>query len=110
MNNLNLNLYLKIQEPIKFYDVCIIHQPSFKEILDYGLEEFEKLLLPYYITVDSLFDDEVTDEEKEGLNNFDLLCSSSDLVGYLFLSLEFFCKNKVDVDERHLFEGFDGIK
>lgn len=109
MNNLNLNLYLKIQEPIKFYNVCIIHQPSFKEILDYGLEEFEKLLLPYYITVDSLFDDEITNEEKEELTNFDLLCSSPELVSSLFLSLEFFCKDKPDVDEQGiLFEGFEG--
>lgn len=109
MNNLNLNLYLKIQEPIKFYDVCIIHQPSFKEILNYGLEEFEKLLLPYYITIDNLFEDEVTDEEKEGLTNFDLLCSSQELVSCLFLSLEFFCKDKPDVDEQGiLFEGFEG--
>ena len=108
MNNLNLNLYLKIQEPIKFYDVCIIHQPSFKEILNYGIEEFEKLLFPYYINIDNLFD-EITDEEKEGLTNFDLLCSSPELVSSLFLSLEFFCKDKPDVDEQGiLFEGFEG--
>ena len=85
----NLNLYLKLQKPIPFYDICMIYQPSFEEILDYRLEEFEKLLLPYYITVDSLFDDEITEEEKEGLNTFDLLCSSQDVVSFLFLSLEF---------------------
>jgi len=104
----NLNLYLKLQKPIPFYDICMIYQPSFEEILDYRLEEFEKLLLPYYITVDSLFDDEITEEEKEGLNTFDLLCSSQDVVSFLFLSLEFFCKNKFDVDEQGIF--FDGFK
>lgn len=95
----NINLYLKVQRPISFYDVCTIYQPSFDEILDYGIDEFEKLLLPYYVTVDNL-PEEITDEEKEGLNNFDLLCSSGEFIVLLGLSLEFFCKSNFDVDEK----------
>jgi len=95
----NINLYLKVQEPIKFYDVCVIYQPSFNEILEYGIDEFEKLLLPYYVTVDNL-PEEISDEEKIGLNNFDLLCSSGEFISLLILSLGFFCKSEIDVDEK----------
>ena len=104
----NINLYLKVQEPIKFYDVCTIYQPSFKEILNYGFDEFGKLLLPYYITIDSLLD-EITEEEKQNITNFELVCSSQDIVGFLFLSLEFFCKCKLDVDkDGFIFDGYKG--
>jgi len=92
------NLFLKIQKPIKYYDVCIIHQPSFEEILEYGTDEFEKLLLPFYITLDNI-SSELTDEQKEGLTNFDILCSSEEFMSYLIISLEFFCKSKLDFDE-----------
>lgn len=104
----NLNLYLKIQKPIKFYDVCIIHQPSFEEILEYDIEEFEKLLLPYYITLDNI-SEELTEEQKEGLTNFDLLRSSKEFLIYLLMSLEFFCKSEIiDFDEKEgiLFQDF----
>lgn len=108
MINLEYNIYLKVQKPIKFYDVCVIHQPSFEEILEFGIEEFEKLLLPYYITLDNI-SEELTDEQKEGITNFDLVCSSQDFMYYLFLSLEFFCKSKVDIDESGIFfEEFNG--
>lgn len=104
----NINLYLKTQESIPFYNICKIHQSSFKEILDYGIEDFEKLLLPYYITIDSL-SDEITEEEKQNLTNFELVCSSQDSVEFLFLSLEFFCKCKIDVDkDGFIFEGCNG--
>lgn len=95
----DLNLYLKIQEPIKFYDVCIIYQPSFIDILNYGFDKFGELLIPYIITLDNL-PEEITDEQKEGLTNFDLLCSSKDLMNHLFLSLDFFCKSNLDIDEK----------
>ncbi|HEY8888943.1 MAG TPA: hypothetical protein VIM70_01615 [Clostridium sp.] len=102
------NLYLKVQYPINFYDVCVIHQPSFEEILKYGIDEFEKLLLPYYITLDNVSVD-LTDEQKEDLTNFDLLCSSQEFMGYLFMSLEFFCKSEMDSDEKGIaFKGFKG--
>ena len=104
----NLNLYLKLQKPIPFYDICMIYQPSLEEILDYGVEDFEKLLLPYYITIDSL-PDEITEEEKQNLTNFELVCSSQDIVNFLFVSLEFFCKCKIDVDEKGIiFDGYNG--
>lgn len=106
----NINLYLKVQKPIKFYDVCIIHQPSLNEILEYNIEEFEKLLLPYYITLDNI-SEELTDEQKEGLTNFDLLRNSREFVSYLLMSLEFFCKSEIiDFDEKDgiSFKGFNG--
>jgi hypothetical protein len=108
----NLNIYLKIQEPIKFHDVCMIYQPSFIEMLNYNKEhgdnEFDKLLLPYSVTLDSL-PDEITEEQKKGLTNFDLLCSSQEIVDYLFVSLKFFCKSETFVDEKGIiFESFNG--
>jgi len=102
------NIYLKIQEPIEFYDICTIYQPSFLEIFKYGIDGFEKLLIPYYITLDNL-SEEITDEQKEGLTNFDLLCSSQEFMSYLFVSLEFFCKSKLDFDEKGIsFDSFGG--
>ena len=105
----NLNLYLKTQKPIKFYDICIIHQPSFEEILDYNVDEFENLLLPYCITLDSV-SEVLTEEEKKGLTNFDLLYSSQEFLTYLFISLEFFCKSKIiDFNEKGiLFQDYNG--
>lgn len=111
----NINLYLKLQEPINFYDVCTIYQPSFIEIFNYnkdhGENQFEQILLPYYITLDNL-PEEYTEEQKEGLTNFDLLCTSSDLMGCLFLSLEYFSKSKLDIDNERkgiIFEGFNRV-
>ena len=102
------NLFLKIQKPIKFYDVCIIRQPSFDEMLEYGIDNFEKLLLPYYITLDSL-PEEITDEQKEGLTNFDLVFSSQEFMSYLFMSLEYFSNSKLDIDEKGIiFDSFVG--
>jgi len=102
------NIYLKIQEPIEFYDICTIYQPSFIEIFKYGIDKFEKLLLPYYITLDNIYE-EITDEQKEGLTNFDLVCNYQEFMSYLLLSLDFFCKSKLDFDEKGIsFESFDG--
>lgn len=108
----NLNLYLKLQEPIDFYDICTIYQPSLIDILNYnkehGVDEFEKLLLPYCITLDAL-PDEITDEQKEGLTNYDLLFTSKEFIKYLFLSLDFFCKSEIDCDENGIcFDSFKG--
>jgi len=108
MNMDKYNIYLKIQEPIKFYDVCIINQPSFIEIFKYGIEEFEKLLIPFYITLDNLAE-EITEEQKEGLTNFDLVCNYQEFMFHLLISLEFFCKSKIDFDENGIsFESFEG--
>lgn len=104
----NLNLYLKVQKPIEFYDICIIYQPSFDEILDYKIHNFEKLLLPFYITVESI-EEQLNEEQKNILTNFDLVCSSQEFMYYLVASLEFFCKSKIDFDENGIsFDEFNG--
>jgi len=114
----NLNIYLKTQKPIKFYDICMIHQPSYDEILickdnsknkESEIDDFEKFLLPYYITLDNI-SEELTDEQKIGLTNFDLLSNSKEMLHYLLVSLEFFCKSEInDFDEDGIsFEGFEG--
>jgi hypothetical protein len=104
MNKINLLM----QEPIKFNDVCIIYQPTFDEILKYGVNEFDKLLLPYSITLDNI-NVELTEEQRKELKNFDLLGTSQEIIAQLFVSLEFFCRTKIDYDERGIiFEGFQG--
>lgn len=104
----NLKLYLKLQEPIKFHDVCEIHQPSFDEILKYGIHEFEKLIVPYSITLDNI-QPELTKEQKEQLTNFDLLGYFTDIAEYLFLSFDFFCKSKYKIVQGGIvFEGYQG--
>lgn len=107
------NIYLKTQKPIYFYDVCLIHQPSYNDILDFqhiNGYEFDKLLLPYSLTVE-LYNDLEGNTAKldDSVSNFDLICSIKDLAVYLIMSLEYFCKSKVDYkDDGFCFEGFSG--
>lgn len=100
------------QKPIKFYDVCRIYQPSFEDILnyneEYGEEEFEKMIIPYSLTVDNPSIN-LTDEQKLKLTNFDLVCGLQEIACFLFLSLEYFCKSKIDFDEKGIkFNGYEG--
>lgn len=105
---MDYKIYLKSQKPIKFYDVCKIYQPSFDDILEIGIPEFEQLLVPFIITVDSL-STELSEDEKEKIKSLDIIASSPEIVNSLFTSLEFFCRSKVLFDKDGLFfEGFDG--
>jgi len=105
---MDYKLYLKTQKPIKFYDICKIYQPSFDEILELGMQEFDKLLLPFIVTVDSLNID-IPDEEKEKIKSFDIVVGSREIADCFFTSLEFFSKSKIGFDEGGIFfEGFEG--
>jgi hypothetical protein len=97
-----------MQEPIDFHDICIIHQPSFGEILKYKIPKFEQLLLPYYITIDSL-NVELSEEQKNQIKSFDIVMSSFGIVRLLYKSLKFFTKSRIRHDSYGLYmEGFKG--
>lgn len=105
---MDYKINLKMQEPIDFYDVCTIYQPTFDEILKYKIPNFEKLLLPYVISVDNI-NIELSDEQKNNIKNFDLVIGYQEIASYLFMSLEYFCKCNVLYDEMGIyFEGFEG--
>ena len=101
---MDYKVYLKTQKIINFYDICKIHQPSIDEILDMNMNEFEQLLLPFVITIDSI-ENELSDEEKEQIKSFDIITSSPDIIGSLIKSLEYFCKSNVEFDDNGIFFG-----
>jgi hypothetical protein len=101
-------LYLKTQKPIPFYNVCKIFQPSIDEILDMEDDKFNKLLLPYCITVDSLEGD-IPEEVKKEIASYDLVIRYKDIVPLLLKSLKYFTKSHLSFDEGGIFfEGFEG--
>ena len=106
----NLNLYLKLQKPIPFYNVCLIYQPTVDEIFDIkmGEDNFNQLLIPYSITTDVL-SDEISDEIKSQISNYDLVIYYRDITHLLLKSLKYFTKSNLSFDENGIFfEGFEG--
>lgn len=96
---MDLNLvYLEAQKPIKFNDI-LIYQITLDEILEYDIEKYNMLLLPFLIDVDDLnIPEEVPVED---LNIFDIFTLNQDSFAILLDSISFFCKtNKVSFDEQ----------
>jgi hypothetical protein len=105
------NVYLKMQLPIRFYNVCKINQPTIKDILSCGTDEFERMLFPFCVTVDGIdLGVEITEEEKSKIYSFDILTSSPELFYALCTSLKFFTGLEPNVNEKGvIFDGFDGV-
>lgn len=98
------NLYYKLQLPIPFYNVCQINQPTLKEImLEMGMTKFENLLFPFCVTVDAIQD--LSNEEKQKIKNFDILLSNPELAASLCQSLEYFCRSEIKFNDGQIYFG-----
>lgn len=85
---MNINNELVLQEPINFNNI-IIYQPTIREIFQYGIVEYNDLLLPYLITLDML---DLTETQKENFKVFDVILCNQELLLKLILSLRIFCR------------------
>lgn len=98
--NSNLSVYLETQKPIKFNNI-IIYQPSLDEILEYDIDKYNMLILPFLLDVD---DFELIDNSLiQNVNIFDILIldSNSDIFQILLNSISFFCKtDEIGLDEQ----------
>lgn len=96
---MDLNLvYLEAQKPIKFNDI-LIYQITLDDILEYDIEKYNMLLLPFLIDVDDLnISDEVLSQD---LNIFDIFTLNQEGFTMLLDSISFFCKtNEISFDEQ----------
>lgn len=98
--NSNLSVYLETQKPIKFNNI-IIYQPSLDEILEYDIDKYNMLILPFLLDVD---DFEFIDNSLiQNVNIFDILIldNSSELFRILLDSISFFCRtDEIGLDEQ----------
>lgn len=85
---MDYKINLVLQEPIVFESIKI-YQPTLLNILEYGIEEYNQLLLPYSLTFDLL---NIPEDKIEGLKYFDIVCADEVLFGLLIKSLQYFCK------------------
>jgi hypothetical protein len=85
---MDVNNELVLQYDIN-YNGIKIHQTTIDEMYQYGIEEYNKLLLPYYLTLDIF---QIPPEEHDNYSIFDLICINEDIFFYLILSLRYFCK------------------
>lgn len=88
---MDINLNLVMQEPIKFQGITI-YQPTMTEIIEFGYENFNKLILPYSLSFDLL---NISEEEQSQFNLFeDFILKDEVMLNVLALSINFFCKTK----------------
>lgn len=94
-----LNLvYLETQKPIKFNQM-FIYQITLDEILEYGMEEYNMLLLPFLLDIDDLNIPE--DILAQNISIFDILTLHNENLSMLLDSISFFCKtDKIGFDEQ----------
>lgn len=85
---MDINLNLVLQEPIIFQGVTI-YQPTLEEIMQYGVDEYNNLLIPYSLSWDLLG---VSEEERHGIKYFDLIISNEYSYQVLIQSLIYFCR------------------
>lgn len=92
------SVYLETQKPIKFNNI-IIYQISLNEILDYDMEKYNMLLLPFLVDIDDL---NIPDEiQIQDMNIFDILTLNEANLSMLLDSISFFCKtNEIGFDEQ----------
>lgn len=94
-----LNLvYLETQKPIKFNKIPI-YQITLGEILEYGMEEYNMLLLPFLLDIDDLnIPEEILTQD---INIFDILTLNDETLSMLLDGISFFCKtDKIGFDEQ----------
>ena len=91
-------IYLETQKPIRFNGLDI-YQFSLNDILDYDMDRYNMMLLPYLLDVD---DFDINDKSLlDNINIFDILVYSEDFFKLLLDSVRFFCKtNQISFDEQ----------
>jgi len=87
---MDIKLNLILQEPIDFYGIPI-QLITFEEIFKYGIDKFNQLLIPFSITID-LLENELSEEDKLKIKNFDLVVSDKSIFQLLIQALQLFCK------------------
>ena len=87
----NLFTYLVSQKQIKFNNITI-YQTPLNDILDYGIDEYNMLLLPFLFDIDSF--DIPNDLIAQEMNIFDILILAEDTFSMLLNSISFFCKTQ----------------
>lgn len=94
----NLLLYLEAQKQINFNNI-IIHQISLDEILEYGVDKYNMLMLPFLLDID---DFDIPDKDLiQGINIFDILTLENTTLTLLLDSISFFCKvDEIRFDEQ----------
>jgi hypothetical protein len=94
----HLLTYLIAQKQIKFNHI-VIHQITLNEIIDYGIDEYNMLMLPFLLDID---DFDIKDETLiQNMNIFDILLLQQDTLTMLLNSISFFCKtDKISFDEQ----------
>jgi hypothetical protein len=85
---MNIDNELVLQLDINFYGLKI-HQFTIGEIFEYGLEEYNNLLIPFSLTFDMF---EMPLELHDKYKIFDLIISNQQLCSMLIYSIKFFCK------------------
>lgn len=87
---MDIKLNLVLQEPINFQGIKI-YQPILHDIFEYGLDEYNKLLIPYSLSWDLM---EFSEEQRERIKFYDLVISNEDIFHIFLESLLYFCKDE----------------
>lgn len=85
---MDISTELVLQEPINFNGL-IIYQPIIRDIVKYGINEYNNLLLPYLVTIDMF---RLSEEQKNNFKVFDLIILNQEILLNLLLSLSILCK------------------
>lgn len=94
----NLLVYLIGQKPINFNNI-VIHQIPLDDILEYGIDRYNMLLLPFLLDINDfeIPSDLITKE----INIFDILILTEETFKMLLDSIGFFCKtDEIKFDEQ----------
>lgn len=94
----NFLVYLEAQKPIKFNNITI-YQIPLNDILDYNIEKYNELLLPFLLDMD---DFDILDKTLiQGMNIFDILLLNKETLTMLLNAISYFCKiDKIVFDEQ----------
>ena len=105
---MDYKLELVLQEPI-FYNGTNIYQPTISDIRQFGMDNFNELLLPYSLSME-MIEVNISEEEKNQFKIFDIVFQDTNMFNILITSLMFFCKtenisineNDIKINEFHL--------
>lgn len=94
----NLLVHLITQKQIKFNNITI-YQTPLDDILEYGVDEYNMLILPFLLDID---DFDIPDNFMiQNVNIFDILILTEQTLTMLLNSISFFCKtDEIRFDEQ----------